>query len=79
MDFLLLEPFIVPHGIVLMHDFGKDQVGQSQPHCPDGLNVRGAARDLGLLDGGRPGWKFLEVLVGDKPAGSGDMGVFQKL
>jgi hypothetical protein len=79
MDFLLLEPFIIRGGFVLMHDFGEDQVGQKQPHCPEGLDVRGAARELGLMDNARAGWDFVDELVGDKHAGSGDMGVFQRL
>lgn len=78
MDFLLLEPMIAPKGIVMFHDFGEDQIGQYQPHCGS-LDVRGACKDLALLDNNRPGWKFVDCIIGDKNAGSGDMGVFQKV
>jgi len=78
-DFLNIEPWVVPGGYVMFHDFGQDQQWQSQPHCPEGIDVRGACAELGLLDNNREGWRFIGTLIGDKPAGSGDMGVFEKL
>jgi hypothetical protein len=79
MDFLVVEPFIVPGGIVMMHDFGEDQIGQKQPHCENGINVRGAAKALRLMDDKRTGWKFMDELVGNKKEGAANMGVFQRL
>ncbi len=81
LDFLLIEPLIVPGGIVMFHDFGEDQIGQDQAppdHCAT-VGVREACRDLGLLDNSRHGWHFLDTIIGDKDDGSADMGVFQKL
>ncbi len=81
LDFLLLEPLIVPGGVVMFHDFGADQINQAQAppdHCPI-VGVRDACASLGLLDNTRTGWKFVETIIGDKLAGSADMGVFEKL
>jgi Methyltransferase domain len=78
LDFLLLEPLIAKGGFVMFHDFGQDQVGQPQPHCPI-VDVRGACYDLGLLTNARAGWQFLCEIIGDKQHGSGDMGVFEKI
>ncbi len=81
LDFLLIEPLIVPGGYVMFHDFGKDQIGQAQAppdHCPI-VGVHDACASLGLLDNTRDGWRFVQTIIGDKSAGSADMGVFQKL
>jgi hypothetical protein len=81
LDFLLLEPLIVPGGIVMFHDFGADQIGQEQSppdHCAI-VGVHDACASLGLLDNTRDGWRFVQTIIGDKQAGSADMGVFQKL
>ncbi len=81
LDFLLLEPLIVPGGYVMFHDFGADQINQAQSppdHCAV-LGVREACASLGLLDNTRDGWRFVQTIIGDKSAGSADMGVFQKL
>jgi hypothetical protein len=78
LDFLLLEPLIERGGLVMFHDFGEDQVGQSQPHCPT-IDVRGACYDLGLLTNAREGWKFHSEIIGDKQNAAGDMGVFEKI
>ncbi len=81
LDFLLIEPLIVPGGYVMFHDFGADQIGQEQAppdHCPI-VGVHDACASLGLLDNTREGWMFVQTIIGDKPAGSADMGVFQKL
>ncbi len=80
-DFLLLEPLIVPGGYVMFHDFGADQIGQEQcppDHCKI-VGVHDACASLGLLDNTREGWRFVQTIIGDKSAGSADMGVFQKL
>ncbi len=81
LDFLLIEPLIVPGGYVMFHDFGADQIGQDQAppdHCPV-VGVHDACASLGLLDNTREGWRFVQTIIGDKAAGSADMGVFQKL
>ncbi len=81
LDFLLIEPLIVPGGYVMFHDFGKDQIGQAQAppdHCPI-VGVHDACASLGLLDNTRDGWRFVQTIIGDKAEGSADMGVFQKL
>lgn len=78
LDFLALEAFMVSGATMMFHDFGEGQIGQSQPHCPDGVDVRGACRDLGLLNGKRPGWKFADTFSADIAAGGWDMGVFKK-
>jgi hypothetical protein len=77
-DFVAIEGFSVPGTIVMFHDFGKEQIGQAQPHCPDGVDVYGACYDLGLLTGKRKGWIFLEHIHADQSQGGWDMGVFQK-
>jgi hypothetical protein len=63
---------------MMFHDFGVEQRGQPQPHCPDGIDVWGACYDLGLLTGKRPGWTFSEHITGHKAEGGWDMGVFRK-
>ncbi len=81
LDFLLIEPLIVPGGYVMFHDFGADQIGQEQfpsDHCPI-VGVHDACASLGLLDNTRDSWRFVQTIIGDKAAGSADMGVFQKL
>ncbi len=81
LDFLLIEPLIVPGGYVMFHDFGSDQIGQEQcppDHCPI-VGVYDACASLGLLDNTRDGWRFVQTIIGDKSAGSADMGVFQRL
>jgi len=78
LDFLALEVWMVNGGILMFHDYGVDQVGHYQPHCPTGLDVRGAVQELGLVTGKRKGWVFREELVGNRVAGGWDMGIFQK-
>src|SRR5262252_2024540 len=77
-DFLAVEAFAVNGAVVMFHDYGADQIGHHQPHCPTGLDVRGAVQDLGLFSGRRKGWVFREELFADKAAGGWDMGIFQK-
>jgi len=78
LDFLCAEPFVPQGGIVMFHDFGREQIGQSQPHCGS-LDVRGACDDLGLTRDERHGWKYLCELVGDKTREGANMGVFQRI
>lgn len=77
-DFRNIEPHVVPHGTVMFHDFGADQVGQPQPHNSSILDVNGACKELGLLDQNRAGWRFLETLIGTKSEGAADMGIFER-
>jgi hypothetical protein len=77
-DFLALEAFMEPGGVMLFHDFGEDQIGDHQPHCAGGIDVRGACRDLGLVSGRRAGWQFTDTLTGDRLQGGWDIGVFTK-
>jgi hypothetical protein len=77
-DFSNIEEYMEPGGYVLFHDFGEDQIGQTQTHCKM-LDVRGACAELGLLDGSRAGWKFAGELIGDKTQAGANMGVFKKL
>src|SRR4030095_7458060 len=60
LDFLALEAFMVRGSTMMFHDFGTEQRGQPQPHCPGGIDVWGACYDLGLLTAKRPGWTFTE-------------------
>jgi hypothetical protein len=68
-DFELVDKFIPVGGIVVFHDFGQDSVGEPQPHCGLGDTI-GACHELGLMDGTRPGWKYVETVVGDKTSTS---------
>lgn len=79
LDFLAIEAFMSTGGVVMFHDFAEDQVGLYQPHCPTGVDVRGAVRELGLMNGARKGWQFTEVMKANRAAGAWDMGVFQKV
>jgi hypothetical protein len=76
-DFELVEKFVPAGGIVVFHDFGPDSVGEPQPHCGLG-NTFGACQELGLMDGARSGWKYIETVVGDKSKIGRDIGVFEK-
>jgi hypothetical protein len=70
---------MVPKSVVMFHDFGIDQRGHWQPHCPGGLDVRGACDDLGLTGNKRPGWIYHGEFIADRVKGGWDMGVFQKV
>jgi len=78
LDFLAVEAFMVPGGVMLFHDFSEEQKGDKQPHCPDGIDVRGACQDLGLTNGKRAGWIQSETLTANRLQGGWDMGVFTK-
>lgn len=75
-DFLLLEPFIVPGGIVMTHDIDEASQSQPEPRGHGNRAVRNVARDLGISTGTREGWKMLAEL--QSQPGAGNMGVFQK-
>jgi len=77
-DFLAIETFLEPSGVVMFHDFSEDQVGHPQPHCSGGIDVRGACRELGLLNGRRNGWKHSETVIGNRLQGGWDLAVFAK-
>jgi hypothetical protein len=79
LDFLALEAFMAPNGVVMFHDFSQEQVGQAQPHCVTGIDVRGACQDLGLTNGKRANWKFDETLTADRAKGGWDMAIFKKV
>ena len=78
LDFLALEAFMVQEGIMMFHDFSAEQIGDAQPHCSGGIDVRGACSDLGLLNKKRQGWTFVETIGGDKVQGGWDMGIFRR-
>ena len=78
LDFLALEAFVSDDAIVMFHDFGADQYGHYQPHCPSGLDVLGACNDLGLTNGKRKGWRFVGSWTGAREKGGWDMGVFER-
>jgi len=77
-DFVAVEAFTPKAGVVMFHDFAQDQIGLWQPHCPGGVDVRGACHELGLTNGMRKGWTFTEEIKADRSAGAWDMGVFTK-
>jgi hypothetical protein len=79
LDFLALEAFMAPNGVVMFHDFSQDQVGQAQPHCIGGIDVCGACQDLGLTNGKRKNWKFDETLTANRAEGGWDMAIFKKI
>lgn len=79
LDFLALEAWMERGSMMMFHDFGPDQKGHAQPHCPDGIDVWGACYDLGLLTGKRQGWTFTDHMTADKTQGGWDMGIFTKL
>lgn len=78
-DFLGVAPRTLPGSLVIFHDAGEaDQGGDYQPHCREGINVRAALRELGLLEGTRPGWEFVEEIPGDKSRGGNSCVVVRK-
>jgi len=79
LDFLALEAFMVPGGIIMFHDFSTEQFGYKQPHCPGGCDVLGACYELGLTTGKRAGWKQLETMRADRAQDGWDMGVFESI
>jgi hypothetical protein len=78
MDFIVIEAWAVGGALVMFHDSTQEQIGQPQPHCSGGIDVRGALYELGLLTNKRPGWKFVEEIRADRDQGGWDMAVFQK-
>lgn len=77
-DFIAIEAFMVPGGVVMFHDFSEEQQGFPQPHCSGGVHVLDACRELGLLSDKRAGWKFTETIPADLAGGGWNMGVFTK-
>jgi len=78
LDFLGIEAWMEPGGVAMFHDYSPEQTGQYQPHCPNGIEVRAAVNDLGLIGGKRKGWRMTEVLTADRTQDGWDMAVFQK-
>jgi hypothetical protein len=76
-DFLCLDPFVPPGGVVMFHDVSPEQQGDYQPHCSGGAHVVEALKELGLWDGTRPGWSEMTIA---KASGNGnyDMAIFRK-
>lgn len=80
-DFEQVARFVIPGGYVIFHDAGAaDQGHDFQPHCKEGINVRAALRELGLLEGGlgREGWRFVREIAGDKTRGGNSCVVVQR-
>lgn len=60
-DFLNVSKRMRKGGVVAFHDANESCQGiHIQPCCQEGINVRKALKDLGLLDGKCEGWEFLE-------------------
>lgn len=68
-DFLTLEPKIEKGGFVLFHDAGELERGSDPQPNGEGINVRGALEELGLLENKRSGWKFVREIHGDRAKG----------
>jgi hypothetical protein len=79
-DFLAVEPHVVSGGIVLFHDFCLESQGTDHQHDGHFIEVREACQELGLIDGTRPGWKFIGEINGSrKTGGEGNgFGIFQR-
>lgn len=80
-DFLVLEPLMLPGGVVIFHDtapWSQLDPEQVQPHHGEPLMVRAAVGDLGLLDGSRPGWTLLAEAPGQQADGGRGCMTFQK-
>lgn len=66
-DFLQVEKKVREGGIVAFHDAGeKDQVDEPQCRPDRGIRVIEAMKELGLLDGSRPGWRLDHEASGDR-------------
>jgi hypothetical protein len=69
-DFLAVEPHVPSGGVVVFHDIGEIEQGTDwQGHCGQYINVRQGVKELGLLDGSRPGWKVVKEIQGDRLRG----------
>ena len=67
-EFLAIEPWIEPGGVVCFHDTDPHCQGRHmQPHCGTGIDVRAAVEELGLLGGDRQGWEILSQTPGRPP------------
>jgi hypothetical protein len=78
MDFIVLEAWVVDGAVIMFHDVSVDQIGEYQPHCSGGIDVRGACYELGLLTNRRQGWKFVEEIPAKREWGGWDMAIFKK-
>jgi hypothetical protein len=68
-DFLAVEPFIAIGGFVMFHDAGELEQGTDPQPNGEGIGVRAALKDLGLLDNKRKGWQFVKEIHGDRAQG----------
>ena len=75
-DFLMVEEHCNNGCVVVFHDFGEASVGEMQPHCNEGANVRKAVQELGLFNNARPHWLRLDDFKGDQAKNGADCGVF---
>jgi hypothetical protein len=81
-NFLNVEKFIKPNGIVIFHDAGAiEQRTDFQPHCNDLINVRLAIEDLGLFSNKRNGWQFIKETNGTRKIGltGNSSAIFKKI
>lgn len=78
-DFVDAIPKIAPGGFVAFHDTADfAQNIQPQPHCNQLCNVREALKEVGLLDGLRPGWHLWEEIHGEPTGDNNGMIIFKK-
>ena len=62
-DFLAVEKWMEPGGIVIFHDAGEaEQTKDKIPVCNEGIDVRYALNELGLFENKRVGWTFDGIL-----------------
>lgn len=67
-DFMAVEPHVAEGGIVMFHDAGRKEQGDSmQPHCGEPINVRAGIDALGLWTNERPGWEYVGMIPTQNP------------
>lgn len=77
-DFLGVEPWVPPGGIVAFHDFSERSVGEMQPECGP-VNVTAACKELGLVNicNRRPCWRYAAMVMGNSDGR--ELGVFERV
>lgn len=65
-DFQMVEPLVRSGGIVCFHDTDEIIQGIYPQHCSKGIEVRTALKELGLLNGNRPGWRLWSQTLGNR-------------
>jgi hypothetical protein len=74
-DFLAVEPHVEKGGFIMFHDAGEIETGSDlQALTGEYINVRGALKELGLLNNTRDGWKFVKEIPGGKAKGTSQWG-----